>query len=198
MKKSVYIVLFLFFLAGCRNEKLGKAELEIGQLKTQNASLANQLAQSQKKNEQLAKQIQALRSFGSTTNYKDIYDLQKIAITRFTNIYDNDGENKKETLLVYFQPIDEIGDVIKAAGVVEVQLWDLDRPQGQALLGQWKVEPAQLKKLWFATLITINYRLSFDVTKVVSKYDHPLTVKVKFTDYLSGKTFEEQKVITPE
>ena len=94
--------------------------------------------------------------------------------------------------------MDEYGDVVKATGLVEVQLWDLDKKEGQPLLGQWRVVPAELKKLWFATLITVNYRLSFNVAALVEKFDHPLTVKVKFTDYLSGKTFEEQRVIKPQ
>ena len=198
MKKSIYIVLFLFFLAGCRNETKDNTLSEIKKLKTENTFLAEQVEQSQKENEQLNKQIQALRNFGTSLNYGDIYNLQKINVTKYTNIYDNDGDGKKETLLVYFQPIDEYGDIIKASGLVEVQLWDLNMQAEKALLGQWKIEPAALKKLWFATLITANYRLSFNISGIVEKFDQPLTVKVKFTDYLSGKTFEEQRVFKPQ
>jgi len=78
---------------------------------------------------------------------------------------------------------------------VDVQLWDLNKTNGQALLGQWKVEPDELKKLWFATLVTINYRLTFDVTDIVESLEEQLTVKVTFTDYMTGKVFKEQKVI---
>ena len=51
--------------------------------------------------------------------------------------------------------------------------------------------------MWFATLITINYRLVFDVPETVENLDVPLTVKVTFTDYLTGKIFKAQKVIKP-
>ena len=129
MKKSIYIVLFLFFLAGCPPTKKGNTISEIEILKTQNTSLAEQVAQSQKENEQLKKQIQAIRNFGPSLDLTDIYNLQKINIAKFTNIYDNDSDGKKETLLVYIQPIDEYGDVIKASGLVEVQLWDLRQAQ---------------------------------------------------------------------
>jgi hypothetical protein len=78
---------------------------------------------------------------------------------------------------------------------VDVQLWDLNKTNGQAMLRQWKVEASELKDLWFATLITINYRLTFDVTDIVENLEEPLTVKVNFTDYLTGKVFKEQKVI---
>jgi hypothetical protein len=83
------------------------------------------------------------------------------------------------------------------AGSVDVQLWDLNKKGSEALLGQWQVKRSELKKLWFATLITINYRLTFDVGDKVEKFDEPLTVKVTFTDYLTGKVFKEQKVIKP-
>ncbi|GAH67953.1 unnamed protein product, partial [marine sediment metagenome] len=55
----------------------------------------------------------------------------------------------------------------------------------------------ELKKLWFATLITINYRLTFDVADKITGDEEALTVKVTFTDYLTGKVFTEQKVIKP-
>jgi outer membrane murein-binding lipoprotein Lpp len=198
VKKVFFALLLLLSLAGCQKEKTENASSQIEKLKTQNSDLAVKLQQSQKESEQLKKQIQALRNFGENFKPEDIYNLQKINITRYTNLYDNDDDGKKDTLLVYIQPMDEYGDVVKATGLVEVQLWDLDRKEGQSLLGQWRVSPAELKKLWFATLITVNYRLSFNIAALVEKFDHSLTVKVKFTDYLSGKTFEEQKVIKPQ
>ena len=198
MKKCVYIFLFLFSLAGCRNTELEKAQLQIEQLQAQKTTLADKVTLLEKENGQLAKQIQTLRSFGTTIDYKDIYDLQRINIADYTNVYDNNDDGKKETLIVYLKPIDAYGDKIKAAGVVEVQLWDLDKPAEQALLKQWKIEPAELKRYWVVALLGVNYRLSFNIEGVVANYDHPLTIKVKFTDYLSGKTFEEQKVINPQ
>lgn len=197
MKKGLIALLLLICLAGCQSTKTETRTSAIEKLKAENSSLAEKLNLSQKESEQLKKQIQALRNFGEGFRPEDIYNLQKINITRYTNIYDNDDDGIKETLLVYIQPMDEYGDVVKATGLVEVQLWDLDRKAGQALLGQWQVKPAELKRLWFATLITVNYRLSFNIAALVEKFDHPLTVKIKFTDYLSGKTFEEQRVIKP-
>ncbi len=197
MKRLVYIALFLISLAGCRNAQLDKAQLQITKLQAQNTTLSDQVALLEKENTQLTKQIQTLRSFGTTFDYKDIYDLQRINITNYTNIYDSNNDGKKETLIVYIQPIDATNDAIKAAGFMEVQLWDLDKPAEQALLKQWKIEPDELKKHWINALLGTNYRLNFSIEGIVSNYDHALTVKVKFTDYLSGKQFEEQKVISP-
>ena len=46
-------------------------------------------------------------------------------------------------------------------------------------------------------MVKVNYRLTFDITDKVTSFDEPLTVKVTFTDYLSGKVFKKQKVINP-
>jgi predicted nuclease with TOPRIM domain len=149
VKKLLFFAVLMFSLAACQKEKTDNSSSQIEKLKTQNSDLAGQLQQSQKQIEQLEKQIQALRNFGPDFKPEDIYNLQKINITRYTNLYDNDEDGKKETLLVYIQPMDEFGDVVKATGLVEVQLWDLDKKDGPPLLGQWKITPPELKKLWF-------------------------------------------------
>jgi len=189
----------LHFTAGCEETGSRKPSLnkQVHLLEQQNTQLTRQIEQSGTEKEQLQKQIQVLSGLKPQLKPEDIYNLQKVRITRYTNLYDKDKDGKKEKLIVYIKPIDADGDVIKASGEADVQLWDLNKPEGQALLGQWTVKPDELKKLWFATLLTINYRLTFDVADKVDKFDEPLTVKVTFTDYLSGRVFKEQRVIEP-
>jgi len=188
----------LFAAAGCENGG-GKSTLteEIDALKQEKKQLTSRIEKSRTENEQLRKQIQVLAGMKPEVKLEDIYELQKVRIHKYTNLYDKNEDGQYEKLIVYIQPIDADGDLIKAAGAVDVQLWDLNRENGEALLGQWRVEPNELKKIWFAALVSTNYRLSFDVADKIDKYDEPLTVKVTFTDYLTGKVFEEQKVIKP-
>ncbi len=188
----------VYFAAGCEeaSKKSTLAE-ECNLLKQEKTQLTHQIKQFESENEQLQKQIQVLSSLPEGARYENIYELQRVKISRYTDLYDKDNDGKKEELIVYIQPIDTDGDIIKATGAVDVQLWDLNKADGQALLGQWHVKPEEMRKLWFATLLTINYRLTFDVADKVNKFEEPLTVKVIFTDYLSGKVFKEQKVIKP-
>ena len=187
----------LVIAAGCEDSsKLPLAE-EIRRLKREKNQLQSQIAQSKTKNEQLEKQVQVLSGLPSEVRVKNVYDLQRVKIGGYTGFYDKDKDGKKEKLIVYIKPIDSEGDVIKATGAVDVQLWDLNTSSDQALLGQWHVKPEELKKVWFATVITINYRLTFDVADKIEHLEEPLTVKVTFTDHLSGKVFKEQKVIKP-
>jgi len=184
----------LAIAAGCESSNLAK---EVKTLRQEKAELKSQIEQSKSEAEQLKSQVQVLSELPSEVRLEDLYDLQKIKITRYTNLYDKDKDGKKEKLIVYIQPIDEESDIVKATGAVDVQLWDLNKEDGEALLGQWHVTPGQLKKLWFATLITINYRLPFDVADKISGEEKALVVKVTFTDYLTGKVFKEQKIIKP-
>jgi len=189
----------VFAIAGCqtaRERKLSPAE-KIQKLTEEKIHLTQQIQQSEAQNRHLKQQLQVLVGLGPNREPESIYGLQKVTIGKYTNFYDKDKDGKAEKLIVYIQPIDAQDDIIKAAGTVDVQLWDLNRPDGQAMLGQWHVGTQELKKLWFASLITINYRLTFDVAPEITASQEPLTVKVTFTDYLTGKVFEEQKVIKP-
>ena len=202
IRYTLYAILagcLLTFLPGCANAGSRRALLtkKINTLRQEKTELTYQIKQSKEENKQLSKQIEVLAGLKPGVKLENLYDLQRIKITRYTNLYDKDKDGTKETLIVYIQPTDEEGDVVKATGAVDVQLWDLNKKEGEALLGQWHVGPNELKKLWFATIITINYRLTFEIADKIDEFEEPLTVKVTFTDYLAGKVFKEQRVIKP-
>jgi len=191
-------LLSLIFAAGCENSNSPSfLKKKLDTLTQEKTELTRQIERSEAEKEQLKKQIQVLSGLPSEVKPREIYDLQEVRITRYTNLYDKDKDGKKEKLIVYLQPIDKDGDIIKAAGAVDVQLWDLNKNDGQAMLGAWHTGPDELKKLWFAAIISTNYRLTFDVADKIDSFKEPLTVKVAFTDYLTGKVFKEQKVIKP-
>ena len=190
------ILIFLIMVTGCAtpNDKESPAT-KIGQLTQEHTQLQEQIEQSNAENKQLKDQIQVLSGLPENVKLENLNRLEKIKIGRYTGFFDKDKDGKKEKLIVYIQPIDEQGDTIKVTGAVDVQLWDLNKTDGEALLGEWKVEPGELKKLWFATLVTINYRLTFEVADKIESLEESLTVKLTFTDYMTGKVFKEQKVI---
>jgi len=189
-------LIFLLLVTGCAtpNDKESPAA-KIEQLTQENTQLQKQIEQSNTENKQLKDRIQVLSGLPENVRLENLNRLETVKIGRYTGFFDKDNDGKKEKLIVYIQPADEQGDTIKATGTVDVQLWDLNKTNGQAMLGQWKVEASELKELWFATIVTINYRLTFDVTDIVESQEESLTVKVTFTDYMTGKVFEEQKVI---
>ncbi|MHC4363680.1 MAG: hypothetical protein ACYSTZ_12700 [Planctomycetota bacterium] len=189
----------LALAAGCQSaNNTSSLTEEIKTLRQERSELTSLAEQLKAENEQLDKQVRTLSGLPENKRGENLYPLESVKIGRYTDLYDKDEDGSKEKLIVYVQPIDQQGDVVKTAGAVDVQLWNLNNQADKALLGQWRVEQEELKKVWFATLITINYRLTFDVAGIVESFDEPLTVKITFTDYLSGKVFEAQKVINPD
>jgi outer membrane murein-binding lipoprotein Lpp len=190
------IFIFLILVTGCANpDKKETYDVQIEQLTQEKTQLQKQIEQSEKENDQLRQQVQVLSGLPEEVKLENLNQLENIKIGRYTGFFDKDEDGRKEKLIVYIHPTDEQGNALKAAGTAEVQLWDLNKTNGQAMLGQWKVEPDELKKLWFETLVSTYYRLTFDVADIVDNLKEPLTVKVTFTDYLTGKVFNEQKVI---
>jgi hypothetical protein len=170
---------------------------EVDRLKDEKAQLEKRIEQAEAEKEQLEKQNKVLSGLPAEVKGEKLYGLASIKVGRLTNLYDKDDDGKKEKLIVYIQPIDRDGDIIKAAGSVEVELWNLNNKDGKAKLGEWKVGPDELKKLWFSAMMAVNYRLAFDVGDKVKDYTEPLTVRVAFTDYLTGRVFKEQREIKP-
>ena len=190
-------IVFLF-LAGCHDaQQKESTTAQIEQLTQEKEQLQKQVEQARAENERLKGQVQVLSGLPEKVKIENIERLQSLNIGRFTGFYDKNKDGKKDKLIVYIEPMDEDGDKFKAAGSVDIQLWDLNKSQEGALLGQWHVTSDELRKAWFDTLLSTNYRCMFDITGKVENFAEPLTVKVAFTDYLSGRTFTDQKVIKP-
>lgn len=197
--RTILVGYILVCATGCGEGGSKEAVLtrQIEQLTHDKAQLTRQAEQCKSENQQLTRRMEALSALPKD-KLDNPYRVERVKLTGYTNFYDKDKDGKKEKLIVYIQPIDSDGDIVKAAGAVEVQLWNLNNVNEKALLGRWRVEPGEMRKLWFATLITSNYRLTFDVGDKISGLAEPLTVKVTFTDYLTGQAFEEQRLIKPQ
>ncbi|NLZ06431.1 MAG: hypothetical protein GXY19_14780 [Phycisphaerae bacterium] len=181
---------------GIGSERKAPAEIKVQQIAREKTELMRDLQQAKAENQQLAEQIKALSVFPEDKPLNP-YRLQRVKITRYSNFYDKDNDGKREKLIVYVEPVDLDGDAVKAAGTVDVQLWNLNNLNGQAMLGQWQVDPNDLRKLWYDTLVSANYRLTFDAPPELDVLAEPLTVKVTFTDYLTGEIFRDQYAINP-
>jgi hypothetical protein len=108
-------------LAGCGigTERKHPLELEVRKLQQEKADLAAELEQCRIDNAQVQQQVQALTALPKDGR-ENPYKLVSVRLARFTGFYDANETGKREKLLVYLQPIDENGDVVKAAGTVNV------------------------------------------------------------------------------
>ncbi len=180
-------------MLGCRqNASRSSGVVQEADPAAETRRLRSSIKKLEQDKERLQRQVNTLAGFPETVDAGRFYELGDVKLTKYTGLYDKDKDGTCETLIVYVKPVDQDGDIIKAAGRVGVQLWDLNANGEEARLGTWTVEAEELRKMWFATMLTINYRLTFDLPPKAISAQGPLTVKVTFTDLLSGVVFNKQ------
>jgi len=198
LRTCLALYILIFVVAGCQKENEDTAlTVQMEQLMQQNEQLLEQVDQSKTESKKLKEQVQVLSGLPEDVRGENLYSIERITVGRLSGFFDKDKDGKREKMIVYVTPVDKEGDGIKATGAANVQLWDLNKADGEALLGEWDIEPDELKKFWFKTLIAVNYRLVFDIPDTVKSFDEQLTARITFTDYLSGKVFKNQRVIKP-
>ena len=145
-------------------------------------------------NDQLTEQVDTLSKLKPATRLKTLDTLDKIRIGKRTGFYDKDDDSTNETLVVYLEPTDTAHDTIKAVGQAKIELWDLNATAGQAKLTEWTLEPEDMHNAWGGNIFDAYYRIKLPL-EISPDQKKGYTVKVSFTDYLSGKILTDQKVI---
>jgi len=223
MRKQNFIVLLcicsLFLIAGCeekkqvktanqppvlkqkeakaspKNTKANQKGTQIKQV-TQDMNSAMSCSKLAAENKQLKEQLETLMGIDKPARIEALSTIAAIEITNRSGLYSKNKGNKKDTLIVYLKPIDDMGDVVKTTGKVDIQLWNLNAKPQEALLKEWEIEPKDLKKNWSGSLLTSYYKMPFDVNSILTGKEKDLTLKVQFTDYLTGKVLKGQSVIS--
>ena len=194
----VLTAIFILFLWGCENNSQQSLWTQIQQLGQEKTDLKLQVEQLEKENEQLKGQVATLFSLEQEVRLEALSGLERIEISKRSGLYDKDEDGKIESLIVYVQPFDDTGDTIKIVGEVTAQLWDLNRESSEAQIAEWQIGPAELKQLWAGSFMTNYYRLKFDVENMLTGNEKELTVKIAFTDYLTGRTLRTQRAVNTD
>ena len=181
------------FQTGCQDdtERLLQFQTELRELRRENAALkaeVHELRLSAAKREKL---IQRLRGLGEK-RLDLLFTVARIELGRYTAGADLDGKPGHDGVRVYLRPLDRDGHAIKAAGSVTVRLFDLDR-QGDNLLATCEFPVEKIAAHWHGGFGTYHYR--FDCPWKRPPTDGEVTVRVVFTDYLTGRSFSAQKLL---
>jgi len=189
------VLLSVLPLLGCGSPPSGDGSSErIARLQKERLELQREIERLEQLTERLQGQVDTLAGLPEAVEKNYLYHLKQVELSKYTGLYDQSGDNVADTLRVYLKPVDQDGDIVKAAGLVDVQLWNLEGSAQDAMIGQWRVEPPALRALWYASLLTINYRLEFELPSAAIAVASPLTVKMQFTDMLTGKVFVQQRI----
>ncbi|NLK41238.1 MAG: hypothetical protein GX298_04195 [Planctomycetes bacterium] len=195
MKRTVMLMLVLLAATGCRDEADRSLWGQIEGLSQENTALSLEVQQLRRENAALTEQLCTLAGIDQKERLDALIVPVAVRIGRLSGLYDKSGkqEGSPDTLVVYLEPIDTQQDIVKAAGRVRVELWNLTAPSPQnACIKQWDIDPSQLRQTWGRGLLGAYYRLQLPLEGCLTGSEKELTVRVEFTDYLAGRVLTDQ------
>jgi hypothetical protein len=195
---AVALLLSAFSLVGCTHPSAANIEL-----RKQNSDLRSQIASLNRRHDADAATIRSLEKKNATTTptlasdrLAELFTVHGIQFGRLTGGADLDPKSPgDEGIKVYVIPIDQDGETIKATGSFIVDAFDLDLASGMRV-AHCETSAADARKLWFGEVLLHTYVLTCPWERRPVHSD--LTLKVSFTDSLTGRQFEAQKRIKVE
>ena len=174
-------------LVGCRGPD--KANIE---LRKENQALKDQVENQARRHQADQAQIAALQTEkGSavetlpTTRLAELFTVSGIDINKLTGF-------RKDGLKVYISPTDDAGDIIKAAGSLTIDAFDLSKGS-EAHLGHWEFPLKDAANNWYQSWIVHGYALQTPLQP--PELVKEITVRASYTDALTQRTFTNQRVI---
>jgi hypothetical protein len=183
-------------LSGCET---GPSELDtlrdkLDQSRDNNQELRLRVEGLEERLAQQTEQIRILQELGpKRLDY--LFSVDRISLGRYTGSYrPRDGEYDSG-VRVYLEPIDQYGSVIKAAGEVTVELFDLAQPEGSTRLGNFRFPVEEIRQHWASGFLTYHYNFDCPWPDNAPPAHGQITVRVTFVHYLTGKSFVSQRVV---
>jgi len=190
-------ILIVVGMVGCNaeatNERFRQLDQQVRQLSGQVDKLNGELAAKEALIEAQRQQITTLQRLGDKRLEK-LYYVTALQIDRLTGGANYDDKPGDDGVTVYLRPVDQDGHVLKAAGEIRIQLLDLANPDGQHLLGEYRLDVDHARKAWHGRLMTNHYTIKCPWRTGPPAHDD-ITVRAEFTDFLTGKTFLDQKLV---
>ena len=125
----------------------------------------------------------------------DPFKAVRIKLDRLTGGLDIDGRSGDEGVRVIVQPEDKAGHVVKRAGAVEVELFDLACDEGDRRIGRWEFTVDQAAHEWVSGLLGVSgYSLELKWQGGRPPQHEHLTLMVRFTT-IDGRPLTAQKDI---
>jgi hypothetical protein len=186
--------LALWPLAGCQNDTVFELQRQITKLEERIEEKDNQLVGQRVTIEQLHKQLQVVRAL-SPEDLKRIFHPEKIEIASLSGGDDYDGQPGDDGVTVYLRPVDRDGDALKVAGDIRIELYDLQNPSGEKLIGQYLVPVDEVAEHWYGRLATYHYTVRCPWQQGPPRHDE-ITIRATFVDYLSQRVMTAQTVCT--
>lgn len=149
--------------------------------------------------EHLQNQVAELRGL-DRQDFDQLVVPVKIQLEGQSGGYDTDKRPGDDGLVLYIQPVDTDGHVIKTAGTLKIRLLDLAASADRMELAQYHFDVPTTRGLWYGRLWTHHWtvRCPWPPNRLPEHDD--ITAHVEFTDLLTGRVLKTQaayKVVLP-
>jgi hypothetical protein len=139
-------------------------------------------------------QAQLARSRGLTPEtLEQLVTPVRLTLERQSGGYDQDKKPGDDGLVLYVQPIDADGDVIKAAGSLQVVLLNLSEPTNPRVVSTYDFDVPTSRKMWYGRLMTNHFTVRCPWPPDGPPPVDEVTARVEFTDLLTGRVLVAQE-----
>lgn len=182
---------FLTILVGCEQTRVLELRQENDKLKETIARKDHDLVAQQQTIHGLHEQLRVARAFKPEDMQKIFYP-ERLVIDSLSGGENYDDRPGDDGVTVYLKPIDRDGDVIKVAGDIRIELFDLSRPSDN-LIGKVEVPVEQVSRMWYGKLMTYHYTVRVPWQRPPANPE--VTVRATFADYLTQRVLTAQTVV---
>lgn len=176
--------------AGCADNQAVTLRQKVVQLESQLQSCENDRSSQQAQINKLQERLTVARAI-TPEELKKVFHPEQVKIAQLSGGVDYDGQPGDDGVNVYLQPIDQYGDVLKAAGDTRIELYDLANPPGQQQIGVYTFPVDEAAKNWFSFFGTYQYTFKCPWKNGPPKHDE-LTIRVVFVDFLTQRVMTAQ------
>ncbi len=182
--------LLSLLLAGCYSPRDADLRREISTLREQLRAREHELATQKASLDELTSRLAIVRGI-SADDLKKIYYPERLVIDKISGGGSYNKEPGDDGVTVHLRPIDRDGDVIKVAGDIRIQLYDLAAPASETFIGEYFVPADQVGPLWHGQFLAGHFTIKCPWPKAPPKHSE-ITIRATFVDYFT------QRVVTAQ
>jgi hypothetical protein len=190
----IAVVVSTAALAGCGSPSKSNIAL-----RKKNAALRDEVASLKAARESDLSAIRRLESNATTVpvlphdRVDKLFTTHGLRLGKLTGGWDADvSKPGDEGIQVFTVPTDQAGDEIKATGTFVIDAFDLSKG-GEVRLGHWEFPTEEASKKWLGN--ALQYGFVFEVPWQTIPTGDEVTIRVTFTDELTGRVFTAQRAV---
>lgn len=189
--------LSLLALVGCQGtvpaEDYREVQRQLQAAQEQSAKCAQELLDAQQANRTLQDQIARLSGLSTDQRQNELILPTGIKLANMSGGYDNDNQPGDDGIVLYIQPIDRDGQVLKLAGTLKIRVLDLQSPPESMVISEQSLDAQATQEAWYGRLWTNHFTVRCPWPQGRTPAHDQVTAHVTFTDLLTGRIFTTQQ-----